>query len=266
MQLQGLWDLSKVQLVASVAPLVFFFSGIGHGRGKYVYSLLWLYLQLGYTSSTKTIISRWLHDSSSEKNITTTHHSTQSGFIDSYDVPQGNSKKLIQMDHAGRLNFWIVGGVWIQVGIDRDHGGLYVRYDTKLVLLWNVSGFGCQKLNSFHRRWKWTERTEAFRDMQEGLLKIEDFSAWPQVVQGWLTQVKSTGHQVTEDMKIIGCFYRLEGYFGLEVFTESFHVRHRSGSKVTYCRGNYHLRSLILNMLKIWKGFFLLDYVPKKDT
>ena len=100
--------------------------------------------------------------------------------------------------------------------------------------------------------------------MQEGLLKIEDFSAWPQVAEGRLTQVKSTGQQATEDMKIIGCFYRLEGYFGLEVFTESFHVTHRSGSKVTYCRGNYHLRSLILNMLL--KGFFLLDYVPKKDT
>lgn len=85
---------------------------------------------------------------------------------------------------------------------------MYVRYDTKLVLLWNVGGFGCQKLNPFNWRWKWSERTEAFRDMQEGLLKIEDFSAWPQVVEGWLTQVKTTGQQVTEDMNIIGCFFR----------------------------------------------------------
>lgn len=68
--------------------------------------------------------------------------------------------------------------------------------------------------------------------MQEGLLKIEDFSAWPQLVEGWFAQVKSTGHQVTEEIENHWMFFRLEGYFGLDVFTESFHVRHHSGSKV----------------------------------
>ena len=37
----------------------------------------------------------------------------------------------------------------------------------------------------------------------------------------------------SDDMKIIGYVFGLEGYFGLEVFTESVNVWHHSGSKVT---------------------------------